>query len=369
MSTCGGDAPSSTRPSSCLWSLAFCVAMLVITGRSQDFVVEGTVTHSQFGHLPREESWRFSARTEGESWSASVLPTRESHWSQIMAIGNPRGVFVIMEFSPALRGRTVNTSQALVMSNTVPTSLLAPEVGPIWLVYLSRNYMEQPPRRIPPPVPFNVAGGASLPNFEPYSLEAHWEYDPTTRFIRRLVTLDDGKERALLGGKLVEVGTYPPPFNKGFTNLVFEVLSHEKYEGQMFPKKSQLDVFWVSGGKREMVHRYIIEATRFRTPPSTSIPEPELNGIGAISDGRLSHSKNPVVVPYLATNRFLTPEEIMNLPAFKQALMQATTFQPTVLPAAQGPTERRLFVLCILFLATLVFVFLAFKLSKQGKKA
>ena len=351
------------------------LALLACSARAANripFVVEGTVHHEQFGSAPKSTEYTFTARCEGGSWSFSSRERPEGLADEVLAVGNDRGVFLTADLAREQRkalekGQTVmNRSECVVMTNTVPNWLLAPELGPIWLTYLSASCFDTAdPHRILAPVALNVAGASSLPLFATYYLGCQRVLDASTGLPRELVCSDDGFLRGMVHGQLVTVQRFPPPFDKGFTNIVFRVLEFETFLGNQLPKRSTLEVFWVWQSRLERIHQFTIQADRFTEVPTSPIPQPTTRGIASVVDGRISTTNGPVLVSYLTTNRYLEPSELTRLPAFAEAVRRSLTMQRPALPIRTNKLPR-LLVLGLLIALAAVFLYVLLHKKPQN---
>lgn len=347
------------------------------------FVVEGTLEHEQFGRVPRHAIYTFSARSEGSVWAISSKQRRRETSNEVMAdgvsaVGNDEGVFIAADYTtqqrklvekgqPGPRAESIipNTSVAIVMTNTVPCCLMATELGPIWLTYLSASYLKrEDDQRILAPVALNVAGGSPLPTFTMFYLDCLRTVDGETGLPKELVCMDDGFLRAISGGELVKVQRLPPPFDKGFTNIVFKVLDYEVFSGCKLPNRSTLEVFWVYKSKLEIIHRFTIKAERFEHAPAAPIPEPSINGIATVVDGRMSTTNGPVLVHYFATNRFLQQSELTRVPEFADDVMRSLNRRPMGLPL-RGRSGLRFFMLGVLLVIMIIFLYVLLRKKPQ----
>ena len=211
------------------------------------FVVRGTVSHDQFGTYPTQQNFRFVARSAGCQWTISLLEEPKRLFDEVLAVGNSNGVFITMDITSAVREKRargelkgINMAQSVTLTNTVPVMVLAPHVGPIWLTYLSACYLKNAdPARMPPPIALNIAGGSPLPMFARYYQKSIWSTDAATGLPNEFVSLDDeGYQKGIVTDQLVRLQRFSPPFDKGFTNVVFKVSEHENFSGYSLPKKS-----------------------------------------------------------------------------------------------------------------------------------
>jgi hypothetical protein len=229
----------------------------------------------------------------------------------------------------------------------------------LWFTYLSAAYLKRADlNRLPPPTSANTAGGCYLPQFAKYHLKSFITIDGDTGLPRECFGVDDGLLRGVLAGELIVAKRLPAPFDRGFTNVLFRVEAWETYSHQQLPKKSTLEVFWVPDTNIEMVHRFTIEGRKFETLPPAPVPEPSTLGIAVVADGRLPASNAPIVLEYLATNRFLTPKELTNLPGFREAIYRSVHRRPPVIAhGTRSPGVRSIFMVAVVFLAVAPLLF------------
>jgi hypothetical protein len=334
-------------------TLAAGVARAPAQAAGLHFVVRGTVRHSQLGVAPRQSTYNFLARSDGCTWLISSKKLSDATFDEVTAIGNGERVFILMNMASQIarnrsRGQTVglNESQAVVMPTPVPVLEAAPELGLIWLTYLSSCYFTNTgSNRIYAPIALNIAGGTVLPPAMVYYLGGVWQLDEHTMLPSALAGIDDGYAKGLLSGRLVNAYRYSPPYQDGFTNLLFKVTLCEQALGMRLPKKADLQVLWMRTGKPEPIHEMAIEADAFDAVPITPIPEPSPRGITIVTDARLSTSNGPVLLGYLATNEYLAAASLTNLPDFQAAVRRSLeTPRMGVAPAASSSAGRTMII-------------------------
>jgi hypothetical protein len=333
-------------------------ASLFAAEQNLNFIVRGTLIHEVFGPKPFRIKYSFVARNGDTNWAVSCFEEPRVAFNKITGVGNDQGVFITMEPNPdALvknsagnvikKGADINL-QAMVFKSPVPNTALAEAIGPIWLTFLSSHFFQTvTTNMIPPPTELNIAGGCVIPPFQAYQLRSSWELDKVTGLPRRFYSMDDGQIRRLLRGEIVTSGRYPEPYNEGFTNLVFNVIESTDFLGRQLPKAASLEVFWIFDSKLERIHRFFIESQSITRAPDSPIPEPSINGIAAVADERVSSSNGPIRVQYMATNRFLTENEIQQLPS--AAFILEGVFEKGVTPSI---SKRRFAIMAVLIVVT-----------------
>jgi len=312
---------------------------------------------------------RFTARVENCNWYVSSVQQPQESFDEIVAYGNDEGVFITMDmtnFRTKLVRMFPNNAQAVVFTNSVPSFHFTPCLGPIWITFLSGCYFRtaNPDSPVSPPVSLNVAGGSILPAFNSYVQKSFWKLDPKTGLPVEFISRDDsGAIMGILNDQLVKVGELPPPFHKGFTNIVFQLKQYEMFAGYRMPKYAVLDVYWVYFKSYELIHRFSITAERFEQILPKSIPLPETKGIAIITDGRLSTRNGPIVLTYFGTNRFLNLNELKSLPQFNEAVNRSLSMKSPLINVTSH--YKLVFIILSMIIVTVVPFLMALRNRKQ----
>jgi hypothetical protein len=323
---------------------------------SLPFLVHGHVTFIQAGSNPRKDYYRFTARNGSGAWSISAAQEPRVMFEDILAVGSSNGVFITFDMSGAAadlraKGADVpNTSQAIVSRDPVPNSSFAIPLGPVWLTYLSAAYLADADRRkVSPPTALNIAGGCTLPPAVEYYQKADWHVKEDSGLPEWFISMDEeGFRKGPISGNLVRLDKYSPPFDRGFTNILFQVKRYSSFQGHNFPAEAELEVYWIKNGKRERLHQFIITATDFEAPGSAPLPEATTRGVAIVSDWTLKTKRGPILLEYMATNRFLNANELTNLGSFQAAVRESLERIPPTLalqPAVSRPLVLAAFVL------------------------
>jgi hypothetical protein len=306
---------------------------------NEGFLVHGKLTHEQLGHLPIKREYSFTARSDGANWSISCLLDAKSDSRECLAVGNEQGVFILEDVSKGVekmkaKGELVgpNDHIAEITPYGPPNSASWPQLGPIWITYLSAAYLRQAdPLKMPPPVSLNVAGGSSIWSFQkPYYEKSRWLANDLSGLPNEFVAMDEEEYlKGIRNDQLVRIKAYPRPFEKGFTNIVFKVLAYQEVFGKQLPKISQLDVFWIAfpAIKYEKIHHFTIEASDFSRPPLARIPEPIISGVAAVADMRKTTNGVPIVVNYLASNSFPAADELPRFAGFADGVKKSLALE------------------------------------------
>lgn len=218
---------------------------------------------------------------------------------------------------------------------------------------------------MPAPVSLNVAGGSSLPLFDLYPQTSLWQLDEITGLPKEFFSMDtDGFQKGLVNNQLINLGRYSAPFDKGFTNIAFHVVSYGTFLGYSLPQKAILEVFWIEKNNLERIHRFTIEAERFEQSPASPLPEPTTKGMAAVADARLATQNGPIILQYLGTNRFLKTEELTNLAGYNEAVRLSLGRRPFQ-PISDLNAVARWVILAFLIISTLLFFLLLRKIRHK----
>lgn len=291
------------------------------------FLVNGIVKHEQLAVVSFTHHYGFTGRMDTNGWAISINTMPANKGPKVYAIGNDAGIFITFDMPKNPEGNSIQpvaTSLAMVLTNTVPNTLSAPCLGPLWLTYFSSRYLKYADKnKTPPPTAMNVAGGSILPDFDEYYEKCEWDVALYTGLPTKFIAMHDGFMRGPVMGKLVSVGKYPAPFDQGFTNIIFNASDFALVSQFRLPRKATLEVFVCKDKKLQLGHRFSIETLQLDAAPDSPLPLATPIGTALVHDGRTMISNTPVVVGYISSNRFLGIEELTKLPTFKEDVEQS----------------------------------------------
>ncbi len=134
-----------------------------------------------------------------------------------------------------------NVATAIIRTSEVPQFFFADAAGPLWLAYASKCFFARiKPGDLVPPAACNGIwyGNALTP-------------DMFVEFQSYFEKRGDGAVESVVyrhpGQNMIANTALPPPYNNGFTNVVFRVEKWAPFglDGE-FPKNSTMDVFYLS---------------------------------------------------------------------------------------------------------------------------
>jgi HEAT repeat protein len=167
-------------------------------------------------------------------------------------------------------------------------SMFARDVEPIWLMFASGDYFRTVTNGL-------VEPALTLGLFEnadyyprPFLIPAKWELQGTFPFLPLRVTyMDDGETKT---APPFQNAKRDPPFDAGFTNVVFWVSATRKFGDVTVPVRGEVDTYnltW-SEGKQELrpYTHYQVVATNWSIGIPPTVFRPKLPGLTTISDAR-----------------------------------------------------------------------------------
>ncbi len=304
----------------------------------QGFEVRGQVTWEILAVNPKTWTFDFIARVVGLTWEIQVKPgsagtVKDVSPNEYLAASDGRTLYLITDHGQSIRQRVVrgeevgvNTLEALVYTNVVPNNKAF--YAPIWLAFCSGSYYKQlKTNLITLPICENVFSGDSINGLVAldYSQFAYWTLaaEPP-RCPRTLSSLDDGRVK-LVRGEMYAITDerYSPPFAAGFTNILFEAKNYEEIGAFRLPRTAEMSVYWLRGHPQNLarIHHLKLAVEHSKRLVSPIEFPPKLAGVALVGDWRLALSNRPMQVSYVATNGFLSPEEVQaDLPSYRQAL-------------------------------------------------
>lgn len=316
------------------------------------FEVSGQVTWEILAAAPTFWTFSYRARVAGQTWEIRVKPDSAStanawNFDEYLETSDGSTLYWLIDSRMDHRRRAargeevgVNTCEASVQTNVVPNAKAF--VAPIWLAFCSGAYFQGlTTNRITVPICENVFSGDSIHGLVAleYTQLAYWALAAGPPGCpMRLHSLDDGRVKRVRGMLYaITDELYPPPYASGFTNIVFEAKGYDAIGGFRLPKAAELTVNWLHGHPQRpqtlsRIHRLVLTVEKTKRLGSPIEFPPRLPGITLVGDWRFTLSNRPMRVSYVATNRFLSPEEVQaTAPGYAHALQN---WQVLV---AQGP--------------------------------
>jgi hypothetical protein len=210
-----------------------------------------------------------------------------------------------------------NVATARIYKNqNVVRDFTAPEIAPIWLMFVSGEYFRSLTNNLVEPV---VIDGLNSPilKISEISQQVYWQLqDQPPWFPIQVSFLDDGIFHVPPPLKSVK---RPPPLDAGFTNAVFRVNSFTNVGNLQVPQAAVLETYSPSPSKAEggtlyMKGRYVMKVKTVKLGLLPTAFRPVLPGVTRIDDWRFHGWPNGI--SYQSTN-WLPESVITNASQFK----------------------------------------------------
>lgn len=251
-----------------------------------------------------------------------------------------------------------NDGAAIIIPGIVPRINPDSMIMIIWFAYLSHEYLDKNKgdRLIPPDVLNINTYNSSVAPPQRSQLVRSTAYP---RLPQSAVFWEDGVFHAALIGpnyKPNQVKRWPPPYDQGFTNLIYGVRAATNLEFVSLPLESELLCFMPAIFEKNSVPSQnelrVHKKVRLQTLHIKLINEPVellpvIPGLTIVQDRRFTNIVlNPV--NYMISNRWLTEKEVKSLPVFRHAIGSAKADSRT------GSSVSKVFVVSFLLCLTLL---------------
>jgi len=266
---------------------------------SVGFEVSGTITFSQPEHRETPHSQvRFSIKVQDELWFLRLEPKTAEPFDLIEAAYDGVQVYCVTMLEtaakkeihkhPELLGK-LPLANAWIYNGHI---LHIPHVhwaGPIWLAYGSGTYLKSRTNNMIEPVTTLSVGGVEYDPLARFLQKAEWELATVAPFLpTKVIYYADGVIRV----RGVEAGRFPPPFDNGFTNAIYEVIAFTNISGLAFPRVAVLTVFspkitGVPQRNLRVINQYTIELSQAGLSTYGATFVPQLPDKCVVTDGRL----------------------------------------------------------------------------------
>lgn len=256
------------------------------------------------------------------------------------------------EVGDAKKAAELEVAFGQIIAGEVPHFAAAEPISILWLAYASSCYFQT--RTNDQIEPVYWFGGQHFFN-EGLLLRGIWVVNDLPPFLpSRVVYFNDGFFRGLKSGQIPVVKRYEEPYQNGFTNAVFEVLSHENLDGQMVPSKFSLTIYRpkaLASSATELIISRKFDFTMGNCSVQTT-PEnfkPVLIGLTAIKDYRFSKTNGAIQYTYHVSNHWPSVLEVVN----DRQLYPILKPPPAVNSAIGGDNRMVRLVLWMVFVGSL----------------
>ena len=193
-----------------------------------------------------------------------------------------------------------------VKSEAAPRFRLLPQITVAWFAFASQCYLDSTNNYILPPYstdPVRVPQRAIV---------VRTTEDPQLPLY--CAFLSDGIDR-----RFEQLSPYPPPFNNGFTNAIFEVLAFTNVNGRSFPEHINCQVFGPSPQGLQTIFscRAVVERVRTLCTLKSLLPSIPYQEVGEVKDFRFVSADARQQHEFVyRTSKWLETAEVRLLPDF-----------------------------------------------------
>lgn len=287
--------------------------------KGQRFEAHGTITLESLVGTPNRTTLSFSVARDGVLWKIRTTPGSDSHGVPYDEVGYDGTNMFLMERYDVAGSQTnshlsskdieeISTARGRAFQADSPPCLEPNLLLPLWLAYCSGHYLSTLTNNgmlVAPLFSFR----SSLGSGRRTDLPAKWtldqggfpsriEWQATGSFVD---TDSEGHEEEI---------HYPPPYDKGFLQAVFEVSRTQPFEGTAIPSQFKITVPGpdYQGGLRAY---FTIDAGMDSIRPLLSwSPVPEITAKTLIVDARYIVGSQPRTVVYTSSSKWDSLDEI-----------------------------------------------------------
>jgi len=243
----------------------------------------------------------FSVAVSNSCYLLRLVPTTEGAIQYQEAGFDGQTLYYVLQMPPFRGPKPPGVQNELNVANAwifdqqrVVYSVFAHHMAPVWLMFASGDYLRTVTNGLVEP-PVTIGLFENLDYFpRPFKIPAQWSLQQAFPFLPLRVTCqDDGETKTEPPFQNVK---RTPPFDAGFTNIVFQVTGTRKFDAAEVPCSGDVDTYGpCPGGKPKLFHyrRYHLALTKWSStiPPTTF--RPKLPGLTTISDARHARSEHP----------------------------------------------------------------------------
>ena len=379
-----GQDLSLPRPARLRQSLRVCGAVFTLLGAllfptrcgaatAELHIVEGAGAWKAFAYGEQREDHPITFRV-------GVAGTNRSEWLIDFAypnqyvdrfISRPLGSNIVTAACYKREHTQQINGYAFVEKASIPRGDGYLPLSALWLAFCARPTLEMlRTNRISPPY-FKDGQAEKLGYSATVPFEVAWR-DSNSQVFSSMWFLHDGKA---LNERRLWVRA-PEPFDHGFTNAIFRVLSFAPGQppGDDMPTEFALDYYYPFEGRQGDSYRLQLVQTcrlwvtnRFVTTSPGELFA-ELPSKLTYADRRFMGTDTPELRLAYTSDRFLSDREVQAMPAFNQAWRQQRALRSTGEVISSRTTARRGWVLLILALSLVGGIVLLAKTSKTRER-
>jgi hypothetical protein len=343
-----------------LTGILFGACINPISGYSQQFEVDGQIyvfksygnsSITYFNAIVKDQNWYIKLTQD----TKNVYDYQEISYDGKYCYDLSNMKWIIEERQKNGKAVGNNVATGWIVRDTFFRSVFAHEAGPIWLAYGSKYFFKNLTNNIIEPI---IAY-----NSEPI-------VSATTKLTKQKIDLNLCQDFPGLPTKIIfhDMGielTEPitkrdPPYDKGFTNVVFDVLATTNYSGMILPTDVKVDVFCPSETGLNLTYSYRISKVNIKLPPTDFSFKPTIPGLTHITDGRFAAEAG--LISFNVKSNWPSETEVHSLPQFAHGKSVESLIErnaPIQVSNGKIRTVRALFILACLSSIVMLWYFTA----------
>jgi hypothetical protein len=241
----------------------------------------------------------------------------------------------------------------------------------LWLAFASGDYFKKRPAD---KIELIFPGGFNSPELlwrRVENVPARWKLlnDPGISFPTNIVALCDGtclrwKSTEESWAKPPETVRYPKPFDQGYTNWEYRVLSFTNVDGNLWPLTAELRYFATQlatqSSPAKLFPSQLMELqveSVHKTDQAINLPA--IEGVALVSEHRFAVESEPVYTfAYFSTNNWRTEQDIRKSPEYRMQKVLQNDAIPAVLAKVKSRMWARSLVIGIFLISPIAIYFL-----------
>ena len=324
------------------------MACRIFSVSGYEFHVSGFVKFEQFDEVGRtnsEPDCHFEISVKDSKWFLRMEMEKDAtfyypyDYQEISWDGHY--LYYVSPFEKQLKARQErgepvgpNVATAWIYATPILHTTHAHQSGIVWLAYASASYLQKiPSDQIEPVVAVGLPTGI-YPEHWKLEQKAAWNLLPREPRVPKDITyFDDGLVRSPFERSGKPLGRRDPPYDKGFTNVLYKVLELLDIDHMLLPKQAELETFClrpVAASKTlelQRINRYALEGVTFLPTCNVASFVPRLPEKTVVSDARFA--QNGAAFSYMS-GKWLSESEAKNTVEFKRQMGVTPPVHPRV---------------------------------------
>lgn len=236
-------------------------------------------------------------------------------------------------------------------------------ISAVWLAFASRNYFDGMTSNRAEPFWF---AGEEVKELA-FKVECAVQLDDRPPFLpRQVVYINPGGKPIVRNGE-IELAAYPKPFDRAFTNALYEATQHGRADGLTYPMRFFIARFappkpGTAGAELRIVDTYEGETTTFSSPSKAPDLRLHLPSRAGILDKRFGMTSEIQSIQYYVTNG-----EVRSLEAMAPLYQREVSRLEAARRERRKVAFRRIVVLAVM-VGALIGIPCVYRLGRAGRK-